>query len=140
MPLVQFSGGIITIVEVVVSDIHSGFQSILGISDSSAVSASKMQFTHINLLESLLEASDSAMISMTAIEIDVCYSIGNYISLSSTPFSIDRLQINMNSTFVYNSLTEHVLYSALKILFSSNILDETTQISYDAYSIANSNL
>ena len=80
------------------------------------------------------------MISMTAIEIDVCYSIGNYISLSSTPFSIDRLQINMNSTFVSNSLAEHVLYSALKILFSSNILDETTQISYDAYSIANSNL
>jgi hypothetical protein len=54
VPLVQFSGGIITILEVVVSDILSGFQSILGISDSSSISASKIKFTHITLLESLL--------------------------------------------------------------------------------------
>ena len=54
VPLVQFSGGIITILEVVVSDIHSGFLSILGISDSSSISASKIKFTHITLLESLL--------------------------------------------------------------------------------------
>jgi len=99
-----------------------------------------MQFNHISLLDSLLEISDSSMLSMIAIEIDVCYSIGNYISLSSTPFSIDGLQINMNSTMVFNTLAEHVLYSALKIQFNSDILDKTTQISYDTYSIANSNM
>jgi hypothetical protein len=50
-----------------------------------------MHFDHITLLESLMEASESSRISISAIEIDVCYSIGNYILLTSTSFSIDGL-------------------------------------------------